>query len=586
MRLSTIPQDNLKESKTQTRILLDLLDDTLNVFGDANSPMNDFWTRCSNEIINAQITEFNLEIVKESIFDSLSIYSANNHTKAQTAWTILMDNLSSIILEQKYKPRSKLIPAGYPSSTIDVISTPHCPATQPQPQNSKRYVSQYDPYDQFHLDRATIALLPDLRTIPSLQSVQSLPCALSNAPTAAPRFMDVVMAATQSAAASSASATGRWPGILTRRGSERWTAASSRLARSQAAYFRAFVPRAALAGCAAPPGGGPLAVRHDAAVLLVDISGFTRLCDRFQALGEAGIDAFTAIINRVFAALLARIDAHGGEVVKFDGDALIVAWLVGPEGGGLASAVALALRCALELERRHGTFAVQVPAPGGLAAVDELNRSLTAAASAGPPPPAGAAATAAQQPTPLQELEMARVLSESADLGRCLRRSESAQLAKGCELATFRDGQALVAAGEPGAALLVIHSGSARRVGPDRAGSGPVEEDVVYSEGDVVWAEAALAGGWQAASVVASGSCSAVRVPRAAVRALSDGGARLAAELPALLQARDFAAAAGVGGSVVTLRLHQASLIQACPQSHAHRLLHESLCTDSGVVRA
>ena len=230
-----------------------------------------------------------------------------------------------------------------------------------------------------------MALLPDLRTIPSPKSAQSLPFALSNAQAAAASFMDVVMAATQSAAATSAFAAGHWPDILTRRSSERWTAASSRLARSQAAYFRAFVPRAALAGCAAPPGGGPLAVRHDAAVLLVDISGFTRLCDRFQALGEAGIDAFTAIINRVFAALLARIEAHGGEVVKFDGDALIVAWLVGPEGGGLASAVALALRCALELERRHGTFAVQVPAPGGLPAVNELNRSLASAAAAGLP---------------------------------------------------------------------------------------------------------------------------------------------------------------------------------------------------------
>ena len=584
MRVSKIPQGKLMESKTQTQMLFDLLNDTFNFFGDVDifgdtlSQINDFWANYFKDIEDSQITEFNLDIVKKSIFDSLVSYSAKNHSKALTAWTILIDKFSSIVLEHEYNARSKLIQDGYSPSTNC------CLEMQPRSQCITEDIPKHDPYN--HIDRATMALLPDLRTIPSPKSAQSLPFALSNAPAAAASFMDVVMAATQSAAAGSASAAGHLPGILTRRSSERWTAASSRLARSQAAYFRAFVPRAALAGCAAPPGGGPLAVRHDAAVLLVDISGFTRLCDRFQALGEAGIDAFTAIINRVFAALLARIDAHGGEVVKFDGDALIVAWLAGPGCGGLATAVALAVRCALELERRHGTFAVQVPAPGGLPAVDELNRSLTAAASAGPPPPAGAAATAAQQPTPLQELEMARVLSESADLGRCLRRSESAQLAKGCELVTFRDGQALVAAGEPGAALLVIHSGSARRVGPGRAGPGRAEEDVVYREGDVVGAEAALAGGWQAASVVASGSCSAVRVPRAAVRALSDGGARLAAELPALLQARDFAAAAGVGGSVVTLRLHQASLIQACPQSHAHRLLHESLCTDSGVVRA
>ena len=161
-----------------------------------------------------------------------------------------------------------------------------------------------------------------------------------------------------------------------RRGS--WAMASSLVARRQSSFFRAFLPRAAARGLVNARGTGRaaaaaaselVAAEAEAAVLVVDISGFTRLCDRFQALGAGGVDALTASINRVFGVLLAHIAAHGGDVVRFVGDALIVMWeadagaappstvgqdVVGAQKGGkaLARAVARAVECARALERQ------------------------------------------------------------------------------------------------------------------------------------------------------------------------------------------------------------------------------------------
>ena len=45
-----------------------------------------------------------------------------------------------------------------------------------------------------------------------------------------------------------------------------------------------------------------------------------------KVLGEAGIDELTNHINSIFGVILAHIDAWGGDVVKFVGDALIVIW--------------------------------------------------------------------------------------------------------------------------------------------------------------------------------------------------------------------------------------------------------------------
>ena len=145
MRVSRIPQGKLMESETQTQMLFDILNDTFNFFGDVDifgdtlSQINDFWANYFKDIEDSQITEFNLDIVKKSIFDSLVSYSAKNHSKALTAWTILMNTFSSIVLEHEYNARSKLIQDGYSPSTNC------CLEMQPRSQCITEDIQEHDP---------------------------------------------------------------------------------------------------------------------------------------------------------------------------------------------------------------------------------------------------------------------------------------------------------------------------------------------------------------------------------------------------------------------------------------------------------
>ncbi|MBS0661420.1 MAG: AAA family ATPase [Verrucomicrobia bacterium] len=85
------------------------------------------------------------------------------------------------------------------------------------------------------------------------------------------------------------------------------------------------------------------------AVLFADISGFTRLSESLAEKGPAGAEELSAILNDYFGRLIERIHAHGGDVVKFAGDALLAIWRAEDETH-LARLAAEAARCALELE--------------------------------------------------------------------------------------------------------------------------------------------------------------------------------------------------------------------------------------------
>ncbi len=60
------------------------------------------------------------------------------------------------------------------------------------------------------------------------------------------------------------------------------------------------------------------------ALLLSDISGFTALSETLAKEGKEGIEELTHILNNYFDAMLKIIQKHGGDVLKFSGDALLV----------------------------------------------------------------------------------------------------------------------------------------------------------------------------------------------------------------------------------------------------------------------
>lgn len=107
-----------------------------------------------------------------------------------------------------------------------------------------------------------------------------------------------------------------------------------------------------------PPTLAPAYDEWAAAGLLVDISGFTRLTETLAVRGVAGAEELSHILNRYFDQMIAIITGHGGQIVHFVGDAVIVAW---PETAtpSLPEAGRRALHCAWQLEATLDGYAVQ-----------------------------------------------------------------------------------------------------------------------------------------------------------------------------------------------------------------------------------
>ena len=93
----------------------------------------------------------------------------------------------------------------------------------------------------------------------------------------------------------------------------------------------------------------PLAERFTGAVLVADVSGFTRMSELLAKRGAIGAETLNRLLNDYFGRAIAVITAHGGDVVRFAGDALLAAWY--PESdGGIAELTSRAARCALEVQ--------------------------------------------------------------------------------------------------------------------------------------------------------------------------------------------------------------------------------------------
>jgi len=107
-----------------------------------------------------------------------------------------------------------------------------------------------------------------------------------------------------------------------------------------------------LVGMAGPQ--EPQAVALQGAVFFADISGFTPLAERLAQHGGRGAEELSDLLNDYFGRLIDRIDAHGGEVVKFAGDALLALWIGEP-----TLATRRAARCALDVQELLGDYAWQ-----------------------------------------------------------------------------------------------------------------------------------------------------------------------------------------------------------------------------------
>ena len=86
------------------------------------------------------------------------------------------------------------------------------------------------------------------------------------------------------------------------------------------------------------------------AVMFADISGFTPLAERFSSEGAVGAEKLTQTLNDYFSYLVELVRAHGGDVVKFAGDAVLAIWQDGTERRDQAFASWRAAQCGLEIQ--------------------------------------------------------------------------------------------------------------------------------------------------------------------------------------------------------------------------------------------
>lgn len=137
--------------------------------------------------------------------------------------------------------------------------------------------------------------------------------------------------------------------------------AQQELVETLASYVPGLVVRRLAADPA--PLAEPAAERSAAAVFFADITGFTALGELLAQRGLAGSEDLAHLLNDYFGRLIALIHAHGGEVTKFAGDALLALWpiseLVARGGRGARDALAegtlRAVQCGLAVqEALHG----------------------------------------------------------------------------------------------------------------------------------------------------------------------------------------------------------------------------------------
>jgi class 3 adenylate cyclase/tetratricopeptide (TPR) repeat protein len=106
----------------------------------------------------------------------------------------------------------------------------------------------------------------------------------------------------------------------------------------------AYIPRLVPAWAAASP--GPAHREVDGSLVLLDITGFTRLTERLARRGREGAEELSDVLDTVFGRLLAEADDEGADLLKWGGDAVLLL-LDGPEHARRAGRAALRMHRAL-----------------------------------------------------------------------------------------------------------------------------------------------------------------------------------------------------------------------------------------------
>lgn len=90
-------------------------------------------------------------------------------------------------------------------------------------------------------------------------------------------------------------------------------------------------------------------------VMMADVTGFSSLAERLGSEGADGLEELNHALSSYFGRAMDIIQAHGGDLLKMAGDAMMVYW---PQDGASADSAQAAISCALEIQRHCHEFEV------------------------------------------------------------------------------------------------------------------------------------------------------------------------------------------------------------------------------------
>ena len=102
-------------------------------------------------------------------------------------------------------------------------------------------------------------------------------------------------------------------------------------------------------------GRDPIADHRQGSVLIADVTGFTTITERLAEQGAAGAEELTRVINEYFGHVIDIILAHGGDIVRFAGDAVLAVWPASDELDERETA-RCATQCGLSLQRTLANY--------------------------------------------------------------------------------------------------------------------------------------------------------------------------------------------------------------------------------------
>ncbi|KAH9639501.1 hypothetical protein HF086_003634 [Spodoptera exigua] len=101
------------------------------------------------------------------------------------------------------------------------------------------------------------------------------------------------------------------------------------------------------------------AKRFVGVLLMADVSGYTALSERYNNTGKGGTYRLTATLNTYLGSLIELIYGHGGDIIKFAGDAFLALWKT-DKRSFLCHTIHTVIACALIIQHSYAIYETDV----------------------------------------------------------------------------------------------------------------------------------------------------------------------------------------------------------------------------------